>query len=491
MTTPTQVVIFGATGDLSKKSLLPALASLCAAGKLDAELRIIGVARRPLNELAFRKQVAALLPAPLRREAFLQRLHYQPLDVHAEGELTRLQQRLESLAGGAPVARLYYLALSPDLFAPVIVGLGEQGLLRAEPGHAWPWRRVVVEKPFGFDLASAERLNNQLTAYLREEQIFRIDHYLGKETVQNLLGLRFHNAIFEPLWNRHHVELVQITVAEDAGIGQRGPSYDRMGAMRDVVQNHMLQLLALVAMEPPATLDAEEIRNHKVSVLDSLPVTTHDEVTSLSVRGRYAGYLDESGVAKDSNSETFVALRTRLDNWRWSGVPFFLRHGKRLAMRTTHIQVHFRRPPLQLFNRPLGMGEDELRRRLTDGSLCQIRPNTLTIIIQPHACIGLSFGVKRPGSSMQMEPAALSYDYREHFGSEIAPPYERLLQDALAGDATLFLRADEVAASWRFVDPYTRVWQEIGEAPQEYAAGSWGPAGEHLFFGCEGTWRHA
>jgi glucose-6-phosphate 1-dehydrogenase len=360
---------------------------------------------------------------------------------------------------------------------------------------------VIVEKPFGHDLDSAVALNNQLHESLREDQIYRIDHYLGKETVQNLLGFRFHNAIFEPVWNRHHVEHIQITVAEDLGMESgRAGYYDGTGALRDMLQNHMLQVLALATMEPPTSLAAEAIRSQKVNLLRSLHAPGLAAALAHSVRAQYTagevggravpGYLDEQGVAAGSTTETFVAIRAEIDCWRWAGVPILLRHGKRMPKKFTEVRVQFRVPPLQLFNRPEGLDDDEFRARLRDGSLCQIRPNVLTLSIQPREAIHLAFGVKVPGGTMTMAPARMSFDYRDHFGANTAPAYERLLQDALIGDPTLFLHADEIEASWRFADAFRRAWSDPSAPPPlTYPAGSSGPdAADALFHGCEGGW---
>jgi glucose-6-phosphate 1-dehydrogenase len=375
------------------------------------------------------------------------------------------------------------------------------GMLHMSEQENVCWRRVVVEKPFGHDLASAKVLNECMHEYMREDQIYRIDHYLGKETVQNILGFRFHNSIFEPVWNRHHVELVQITVAESIGVEKgRARFYDDSGAMRDVVQNHMLQVLALIGMDAPASLDGEAIRDQKVAVLRALHCPDQADVAKQSVRARYSagevdgesviGYLDEEGVPADSDTETYVALRAEVENWRWSGVPFLLRHGKRMKKKFTEVRVHFRTPPVQLFNRPDGLTDSEYRRKLKNGELCQIRPNVLTISIQPHEGMSLSFGVKRPGPSMVMSPAKLSFDYDDYFEESSAPAYQRLLQDALIGDPTLFLRSDEIDASWRYTDDVINGWNSDAAPPLlEYPAGSWGPEeADDLFFGCEGAW---
>lgn len=499
---PPQIIIFGASGDLAVRKLVPALTSLAGKDRPRGGFSVVGVARSEKSDDAFREELAGALPEALK-EAFAKlapRVTYVQGDVQRQEDLARLKQHLDGLPGGAAAGRLYYLSLKPDLFAVAAAALKEAGLVDPS-GPREPFRRVVIEKPFGHDLESGRQLNHDLHVAMREDQIFRIDHYLGKETVQNLLGFRFHNAIFEPIWNRHHVEHIQITVAEELGMESgRAGYYDETGALRDMLQNHMLQVLALVAMEPPTSLDAYALRSQKVNLLHSLHVPGVTAALRSSLRARYTagevggkkvpGYLEEKGVPADSHTETFVAIRAEIDSWRWAGVPIFLRHGKRMPQKFTEVKVQFRVPPLQLFNRPDGLGDDEFREKLRDGSLCQIRPNVLTLAIQPREAIRLSFGVKRPGASMVMAPAELAFDYRETFGVQTAPAYERLLQDALQGDATLFVHADEIDASWRFADAFRRAW-DSPEAPPigEYAAGTWGPEGaDDLFHGCEGGW---
>ncbi len=499
----TQLVIFGASGDLTRRKLIPALVRLEAEGQLDKRCIIVGVSRRSITDTEYRESLAGSIPDELRAdyEQLSKRIYYRSADVGSANAMADLGRTLDGLPGGQKAGRLFYLSLKPELFATTLRNLGEAGMLQMPDQRTAAWRRVVVEKPFGHDRESALALNACMHEFLREEQIYRIDHYLGKETVQNILGFRFHNTIFEPLWNRHHIELVQITVAEDIGVEKgRAGFYDESGAMRDVVQNHMLQLLALVAMEAPATLDGNDIRNQKVEVLRALHIPDPSDVAKQSVRARYTaghvggvsvpGYLEEQDVPPDSQTETYVALRAELDNWRWSGVPFLLRHGKRLAKRFTEIKIQFRTPPVQLFNRPNNLTEREYRQKLRDGSLCQLRPNVLTLSIQPREELCLSFGVKRPGPSMDMTPAKLSFNYDDVFHCGTSLAYQRLLLDALEGDPTLFLRADEIDASWCYADELIRGWAAMDAAPiSEYPAGSWGPSeADALFEGCEGGW---
>jgi glucose-6-phosphate 1-dehydrogenase len=479
---PIQVIIFGASGDLTARKLVPALAHLACKGA--PEFHLIGVARRPLGDEGFRDLLRERMDGA-DREAFEElapRVHYLRGDVGQEGDLERIREALDELPGGTCAGRLFYLSLKPDLFIPAVESLGRAGMLH-QVAPTEPWRRVIVEKPFGHDLESARTINRALHEWLREDQLYRIDHYLGKETVQNLFALRFNNAIFEPLWNRQHIELVQITVAEEVGMENgRAGYYDTVGAMRDMLQNHMLQILAMIAMEPPSSLDPETLRDQKVNVLKSLRLPSGLNC----VRARYQGYLDEEGVQPGSTTETYVALRTELETWRWSGVPFLLRHGKRMAKRFTEVKVHFKVPPIQLFDRVDG----ESPVALPDGSVCRLRPNSLTLSIQPREAMSLSFGVKVPGSGMAMTPAELSFDYKDRFGISTPPAYERLLLDAILGDPTLFLRTDEVEASWRFADALQDLWKGP-EAPPilEYPTGGWGPdQAEDLFRGCEGGW---
>jgi glucose-6-phosphate 1-dehydrogenase len=499
---PSQVVIFGASGDLTARKLIPALASLAQKKKPEAGVSVIGCARRPKSDDSFREELRREMPDGLKAafDVLAPQLFYEACDVGNAEDLKRLSTRLDGLPGGAQAGRLFYLSLKPELFAEAVQRLGAAGMVRAER-ESPAFRRVIVEKPFGHDLASGALLNELLHKPLREDQLYRIDHYRGKETVQNLLGLRFHNAIFEPIWNAEHVELVQITVAEDLGMESgRGGYYDGTGALRDMLQNHMLQILAFVAMEPPASLEAPAIRAQKLAVLQSLRAPWPEDAAKETVRAQYTageiggrpvkGYLEEEGVGPESQTESYVAVRAEIDSWRWAGVPFLLRHGKRMPKKFTEVQVQFRTPPLQLFNRPEGMAESEFRRKLREGVLCQVRPNVLTLSIQPREAISLSFGVKTPGNAMVMAPAKLNFDYKDRFGGGTAPAYERLLLDALQGDPTLFIHAAEIEICWKFADAVRAEFQAPGGPPlRTYPAGSWGPEdADGLFRGSEGGW---
>ncbi len=489
-----QVIIFGASGDLTARKLVPALLGSFAQGAFaDRPLQIIGVARRAKDADAWRDELAEWLPERLKGHwpAFRSQVHYVQGDSTVPEDVVRLRHTIDELANHADctpqrAGRLFYLALKPALFGPTVAHLDQAGLLACELGDRAGWRRVVVEKPFGTDLPSAQRLNRQLLEHLREDQILRIDHYLGKETVQNILGFRFQNAIFEPLWSREHVESVEISVCESVGIdGDRGRYYDGAGALRDMVQNHVLQLLSLVAMEPPSSMHAEAVRNEKVKVFEALVPLTPQQVHDDVVRGQYTasdsrelGYRQATGVADDSRTETYVAIRAQVHNWRWNGVPFLLRTGKCLHRRYSEIVLRFRVPPVDLL---AGVGA---------GEVCALRPNALRILIQPTEGIRLGFLVKEPGSASIMRHATLGFDYKDLEGARpSAPAYQRLLLDAIDGNPTLFIRGDEVEAAWRFADAIRAGWDQVDPPVHPYAAGSTGPvAADGLWRGSEGLW---
>jgi glucose-6-phosphate 1-dehydrogenase len=486
-----QVVIFGASGDLTGRKLIPSLLRNYAEGALTDELQVVGVSRSEKSNRQWRDELDDWIPENLREAwaAFRDRLTWCRADSAEPADMERLAEHLDQRAedaGAEPaeVGRLYYFALAPFLFGPTARALASQDMLSCTPSEPG-WRRVVVEKPFGTDLETAKALNGELLEVLREDQIFRIDHYLGKETVQNILSLRFQNAIFEPLWSREHIESVEISVCETVAMeGRRGAYYDGAGATRDMLQNHVLQVLALVAMEPPSSMRADAIRNEKVKVLDALRAFTQHDIMDHVVRAQYSssparenGYLDEHGVAPDSHTETYIAVRALIDNWRWSGVPFLLRTGKALAKRYTEVTLNFRTPPLDLLNGPVA------------GDVCPLRPNRLRLLIQPQEGVRLSFLVKQPGAGMIMRSSELGFDYADLETGETPDAYQRLLLDALDGNPTLFIRGDEVEAAWRFVDAIRKGWNDSSAPVHTYPAGSMGPIiANSLFHGCEGIW---
>jgi len=488
---PCCFVLFGATGDLCARKLLPALYQLVKQGLTPQEFYVLGVARREKSDEQWREEMRHAVAEHSRDgqlddevwSHFSQRLGYHVGNFDDDAAYARLATRLDAIDEqyGTANNRLFYLAVTPEYFTIIPTALARQNLLD-EPGEAWV--RVVVEKPFGTDLESARALSSHLRALLHERQIYRIDHYLGKETVQNILTLRFGNAIFEPLWNRRYIESVQITVAETVGMeGRRGPFYEEAGAIRDMVQNHMMQLLSLVAMEPPAAWGAEAIRAEKAKVLQALQPWTPEQVAKHVVRAQYSagfhagepalGYLDEEGVAPDSVTETYVAMRLGLQTWRWSGVPFYLRTGKRLPKRVTEIAVEFRQPPLALFQQP----EDQTA-------------NTLVLRIQPDEGLSLSFLSKVPGMRMLRRQVKMDFNYGSSFGTVSPEAYERLVLDAMMGDSTLFTREDEVEHAWRFVSSILDGWQasEATQLPQ-YEAGTWGPEEADELLLDSGEWR--
>ncbi len=483
------VVIFGATGDLASRKLIPAIYNLWNAGFLPKRIAVVGVARRPKTDAQFREEMCEALKKFSRTnhglgdscDPFVSNVYYHQLELGDAEGYKGLRTRLDDLDTqlGAPGNRLFYLAVAPEYFAPIVENLGGAGLVRAVGEERYS--RVVVEKPFGHDLESARLLNAQISAVLAEDQVYRIDHYLGKETVQNIFAFRFGNAIFEPLFNQKYVDHVQITMAETVGMeGRRGAFYDKTGALRDVVQNHLLQLLCLVAMEPPALLGAKHTRDEKVKVLSSVSIPDKDPLPAWCVRGQYAespgqpGYLSEEGVAHDSVTETYLALRLHVDNWRWAGVPFLLRAGKRLKSRVTEIAIQFKQPPMHFF-REIGIPVP--------------MANMLAFRIQPDEAISLRFNAKPPGMEMGMQPVNMDFDYGTTFQEDLPEAYERLLLDALRGDTTLFMRADEIDYAWRIATDIATTWEGSGP-PELYRPGTWGPSeANHLFAHSEGTWR--
>ncbi|MGB2626462.1 MAG: glucose-6-phosphate dehydrogenase [Candidatus Acidiferrum sp.] len=489
---PCVMVIFGATGDLTKRKLIPALLNLAKEEVLSKQFAIIGVAGNDLTTETFRKTLGEEMPqfAPdpidLKMWDWLkERIFFVKGDFADADTFKRLKQQIEDVdknqnTGGN---RFFYLAVAPRFFAPIVQQLGNVGLTKEEGDH---WARVIVEKPFGHDLASAVQLNSDLKKVLTESQIYRIDHYLGKETVQNVMVFRFTNNIIEPLWNRNYIDHVQITAAETVGVEHRGGFYETAGALRDMVPNHLFQLLTMTAMEPPISFDADEVRNKQAEVLHAIQPLTPEEVLTNTVRGQYAegvvdnervaGYRHEPDVSPTSNTETFVALKLLIDNWRWAGVPFYLRTGKSLALRATEIVIQFRRTPFVLFR---------------NTAVKNVETNRLVIHIQPDEGISLSFGAKVPGAVMRLGLVNMDFDYKSYFGVEHGTGYERLLRDCMAGDATLFQRADMVEAGWKVIQPVLDVWHALPPRGfPNYSAGSWGPVEAEELLERDGrSWR--
>ena len=474
---PGTVVIFGATGDLTHRKLIPALYNIAADGELPPQLTVLGMARRQKSDEEFRGELGEAVRKHSRQtvrdelwDGFAKSIFYHTSDFSDAGGYKELGERLAALEKelGTGGNRLFYLAVAPDQFEPILKHLKAAGLNKAQEGG---WARVIVEKPFGTDLASARKLNSIVRNAFPEQETYRIDHFLGKETAQNILVLRFANAIFEPLWNTRYIDHVQITAAETLGVEGRAGYYEGAGALRDMVQNHLLQLLCLVAMEPPTDLGADSIRDEKVKVVRSLRHFSPADVASSVVRGQYGAgaisgkaapaYREEKNVHPDSQTETFVALRVLVDNWRWADVPFYVRVGKRLPKSGTEISVHFKKAPAVLFNK-------ESQR---------LDHNVLVIRIQPDEGISLRMQAKMPGTSFRIEPVKMDFHYGTSFGKASPEAYERLLLDAMSGDATLFARRDEVEGAWAFIDRIEEAWSVTKEAPPlfHYPAGSWGP----------------
>jgi len=490
---PVTIIIFGASGDLTHRKLIPALYIAYAQGLLPSMFTIVGFARRDYGDAIFRGMVAdsvkefSRIPAADETVArFVEHIHYHKGDISSPAAYAELKEKFreEELYPGN---RLYYLSIMPSLFETAVDLLKQSGLI-AVPGGA-RWTRVVIEKPFGKDIESARALNAGLLRYLDESQIYRIDHYLGKETVQNILSFRFANAIFEPVFNRSYVDHIQITAAETVGMESgRGGYYDEYGAIRDMVTNHLLELLCLVAMEPPGDLSAEAIRNEKLKVLTAAKLDIRKDVSDAVCRGQYGaagsqlkGYLEEDRIDPHSQTETFAALRLKIDNWRWAGVPIFLRTGKRMAKKATEISVQFKVPPLQLFQHVE-----------CEGDVCDIthiKPNTLIFRIQPDEGIFLKVGTKRPGMRFVVEDVKMDFSYSGTWDKSLPEAYERLLLDTLHGDSTLFTRSDEVEAEWRVVQPILDNLDKL--KPHTYPSNGWGvPEADRLFLGVEGCWRN-
>ena len=482
---PCVIVIFGASGDLTKRKLLPALYNLQALKLLPEHIAVVGCAVTEGDDLSFREQLTknikefATRPVDLPEwEGFCNRCYYTSGDFNTPETFTKLATKIEQARKEWNIVSenvLFYLAITPTLFGKVTQQLGDAGLTN-EPPNAW--RRVIIEKPFGRDLESARQLNADIIKTLREDQIYRIDHYLGKETVQNIMVFRFGNSLFEPIWNRRYIEYVQITVAEELGVELRGGYYDHSGVLRDMVQNHMLSVLSLIAMEAPSSITGESVRNEKVKVLEAIRPMTPEEVIANTVRGQYdAGtidgqsvcqYREEPAVSHDSSTETFVALKLNVENWRWADVPFYLRSGKRLGARATQVVIGFRRTPLLLFG-------EELKEN-------DIKPNRIVLHIQPEEGITFDIHAKKPGPNMEVVPVPLDFNYRDFGEPMAATGYETLLYDCMIGESSLFHRYDSVDASWRICNPILDVWGAL--PPRDfpnYDSGTWGPeASDHL-----------
>jgi glucose-6-phosphate 1-dehydrogenase len=471
------MVIFGASGDLTTRMLLPALYNLARTNLLPREFAVLGFAIDKLSEEDFRQRARADIrqyagaPADCALcDSIADRSYYMTGDFANPADFVRLKDKIAELDKQHDTQGnvFYYFATLPQFISEIIRQLGEQGLTREDHGN---WRRVIIEKPFGSDLESAKALNREISQVLREEQTFRIDHYLGKETVQNILVFRFANGIFEPVWNRRYIDHVEITVGETIGVERRGGYYERAGCLRDMIPNHLLQLLSLTTMEPPISFQADAVRDEQSKVLHAIQPIAPEDVLTRAVRGQYSegaienkpvkAYRSEEFVDPHSNTETFVALKLQLDSWRWADVPFYIRTGKRLARRATEIVIQFRRAPLVLFR---------------DTPVDKLTPNLLVIHIQPDEGISLSFGAKIPGAHVRVGDVKMDFRYADYFGTEPSTGYERLLYDCMIGDATLFQRADMVEAGWSVVEPVLDVWKALpARMFPNYAAGSWGP----------------
>lgn len=484
------LVIFGATGDLTSRKLVPAIRSLDALGVLPKSFKVIGVARSDYDDDSFRELLQERMSAhPEEKEGarFFQKIHYQKLDGTKLSCFEALKTRLQELSSSSdsPPVVLYYLAMSPKFFADIAENLSASGLSSPE-ASGFKATRLIVEKPFGEDLKSARELNARLRQYFEEDQIYRIDHYLGKETVQNILIFRFANGIFEPLWNRKYIDHIQISVCESIGVEGRAAYFDSSGILRDIVQNHLLQMLALLCIEPPLSIqDANSIRSEKVKVLRSLRRISIQDVPRMAVRAQYdagkvagesvVGYLEEQGVDPESQTETYVSMILGVENWRWAGVPIYVRAGKRLPKRVTEITVYFKRPPTALF-RDSGFIPDW---------------NVLAIQVQPHEGISFRMASKKPGHQLEIRPVEMDFTYGSAFNERSADAYERLLLDAMKGDPTLFIRDDEIEEAWDFLEPVMNSWASSTPPPvYRYSAGTWGPSESDDLLALDGhSWR--
>ena len=477
------IVIFGASGDLTHRKLIPALYNLYKIGRLSENFSVLGVARSELNDETFREKMREALihneeTTPETLDAFCSHLYYQAVNTSDAQDYGKLVPRLDELHDKYQTCgnTLYYMSTPPSLYGVIPECLAAHGLNTEEYG----WKRIIVEKPFGYDEKTAQALDVQIHRFFEEHQIYRIDHYLGKETVQNLLVLRFSNGWFEPLWNRNFIDYVEITGAESIGVEERGGYYDGSGAMRDMFQNHLLQVLAMVAMEPPAIINANSMRDEVAKVMHSLrPLTAEDmehnlvlgQYTTAEINGKMEnGYLEEKGVPADSRTETYIALRCEIENWRWAGVPFYVRTGKRLPARVTEIVIHFKTTPHPVFSQ-------------------NAPENKLIIRIQPDEAISMRFGLKKPGAGFEAKEVSMDFRYADLAGAQVLTAYERLLLDAMKGDATLFARTDAVHAAWKFVQPILD-YKANGGRIHEYEAGTWGPVAADKLIAKQGkVWR--
>jgi glucose-6-phosphate 1-dehydrogenase len=486
---PTSLVIFGATGDLAKRKLLPALYNLAHEGALPERFHLVGVSRKEKEHADYRKECEEAIRRFSRRKpddavlrTLLDNVKYVPGTFDEDSVYSELSSVLDGFEqeAGEPLNRAFYLSTAPGFFPVIVEQLGKSSLSAHENAEV----RLIIEKPFGTTLEEARELNRCVLSMFEETQVYRIDHYLGKETVQNMMAFRFANGMFEPLWNRNYIDYVQITAAEDLGIGTRADYYDQAGALRDLIQNHMLQLLCHVAMEPPVNFTAEEVRNEKVKVLQAIPQPSAAEIPSMAVRARYGaghaggedvpGYLEEEGVPADSITETYAALRLEVDNWRWAGVPFYLRTGKRLARKVTEIAVTLKPVPHLAFS---------------EGGSLGVQPNQLLLTLQPNEGVSLQLGAKIPGTRMKIRPVNMEFLYGTAFLSQSPEAYERLITDAMRGDATLFTRNDEVEAQWRICDPIVTAWAATPGPLPTYEAGSQGPEEANSLLRDGDRWR--